>query len=821
MQSQVEPYPVFEKKAFQAFDIFRNELSPSDYSLVPFFFFLRKAGVLDRILEGNPSDVKAQLKDLVFDYVRVASTEGKLDLVFETLSPVIDRLSNTTLLDLVRFLASFDEVSFQQHFEELFESSLYRASKIEGRAGGQHLQPLELSRLVSSLANTPAGGKVYNPFAGPASLGVLMERDVAYYGQEIDPRTWALGQLRLLAHGKATENQYQLGNSVDDWNPASLKYDLIVANPPMGMRLAPCYENEFGRFKTVESFFISRALKDLKEEGKIIAVLPQGFLFRGGVELKIRQLLIEQDLLEMVISFPGGILSNTAIPFALLVINKAKADKGEVLLINADDFVERVSNKERRIQYAPLHAAITNAEESNGFLRRVSNAEIATHNYNLHPGRYFIEEIEPVKPDEPLVELGKLLKEVRGKKPQSATKGRLILLRDLKAESGNFYLDTRQVEISEIPPQAHILDRSALLLTVRWNTLKPTYFKFKGDIIYATKDILACEIDEQRVDVGYLIKELSADYVLEQIAKYRTGAVIPYISKKDLFQVKVKLPPLEVQKERLIQALLTKQSSEQAKHISDLTQMRLEMFREFASARHSLNQYLNGISSGVAATHKFLLKNNGKAISLTDKFSETLGTTVEEHLNSLKGKVKLMSELLASLEVKLAKKPVEQLDLFNLVKEAQHLFADPELFSFRLEIDKESLKNGNRSVIQPFVIINKDDFFKLFSNIVENAKVHGFGSRKGNIIKTDISYDAGTESLILVIANNGCPLPKGFNKNLYSIRGEKAGNTAQNGIGGADVAQIVRDYNGKFDLISDEDSDFPVSVKISFPLFKQ
>ena len=51
--------------------------------------------------------------------------------------------------------------------------------------------------------------------------------------------------------------------------------------------------------------------------------MPHGVLFRGGAEGKIRQKLIEENLLDAVIGLPANLFFGTGIPAAILVFDRA------------------------------------------------------------------------------------------------------------------------------------------------------------------------------------------------------------------------------------------------------------------------------------------------------------------------------------------------------------------------------------------------------------------------------------------------------------------------------------------------------------------
>ena len=68
--------------------------------------------------------------------------------------------------------------------------------------------------------------------------------------------------------------------------------------------------------------------------GRMAVVVPHGVLFRGAAEGRIRQKLIDENLLDVVIGLPEKLFYGTGIPAAILVFRKRKADD-RVLFIDA------------------------------------------------------------------------------------------------------------------------------------------------------------------------------------------------------------------------------------------------------------------------------------------------------------------------------------------------------------------------------------------------------------------------------------------------------------------------------------------------------
>ena len=122
-------------------------------------------------------------------------------------------------------------------------------------------------------------------------------------------------------------------------------------------------------------------------------IMPHGVLFRGGKEKLIRELFINDDVIEAIISLPPGLFYGTGIPACVLVMNKNKPDalKDKVLFINADrEYAEgKAQNKLRPEDIEKIDFVFTHKREIPKYSRLVDKAEIVeTHDYNLNIRRY-------------------------------------------------------------------------------------------------------------------------------------------------------------------------------------------------------------------------------------------------------------------------------------------------------------------------------------------------------------------------------------------------------------------------------------------------
>ena len=125
--------------------------------------------------------------------------------------------------------------------------------------------------------------------------------------------------------------------------------------------------------------------------------------------------------------------------------------------------------------------------------------------------------------------------------------------------------------------------------------------------------------------------------------------------------------------------------------------------------------------------------------------------------------------------------------------------------NYEKAITVENVIGRNKTI--PSLYVSKIDLQRLISNIVDNARKHGFtdSNRKDYEMKVSLSINSESNMFQIDFKNNGNPLPEGMNKMRYGIKGEKAGKTAGTGIGGSYVKKFVEHYGGDYDVFMEGD----------------
>nr|WP_275895308.1 N-6 DNA methylase [Xylella taiwanensis] len=138
--------------------------------------------------------------------------------------------------------------------------------------------------------------------------------------------------------------------------------------------------------------------------GRMAVVLPQGTLFRKGVEGRIRQTLLHMDLIEAVIGLAPNLFYGTGLAACILVLRKRKPAKHKNKVLIAD--ASRLFRRGRAQNYLePAHAAeilrwYRGYAEVQDAVRVVSLNEIKAADWTLNISRYVLpplqEDIPPL-----------------------------------------------------------------------------------------------------------------------------------------------------------------------------------------------------------------------------------------------------------------------------------------------------------------------------------------------------------------------------------------------------------------------------------------
>ena len=140
-------------------------------------------------------------------------------------------------------------------------------------------------------------------------------------------------------------------------------------------------------------------IKSMKpNSGRMAIVLPHGVLFRKGAEGRIRQELIEKDILEAVIGLGANIFYGTQLAACILVFsqNKKKDKKDNILFIDASEQIRvgRAQNFLDPEHVNHIYNWYKSFQDVENFVKVITISEIADNEYNLNIPLYVEKKIE-------------------------------------------------------------------------------------------------------------------------------------------------------------------------------------------------------------------------------------------------------------------------------------------------------------------------------------------------------------------------------------------------------------------------------------------
>ena len=301
-----------------------------------------------------------------------------------------------------------------------YEYLLKRFSDESATSAGQFFTPRAVVHLLVRILDPEPTDSVYDPACGSAGMLIEAATEVIqsggkvgrmrFYGQEVNATSAAIGRMNLFIHNvedAQIRREDTLNKPLFVTDKGKLQqFDLVVANPPFSLKgwgadkwATDPHKRALGGVPPKNNgdyAWIQHMLASMKPEtGRVGVVMPHGILFRGGAEGKIRQHLLEADLLDAIIGLGPNLFYGTTIPACLLIFRATK-DKNRQKHVLFIDGAKRFSKGKNQNELSEadvddLHAIYESAgDESKPDIaaRLVPLSEIEENNWDLNIGRY-------------------------------------------------------------------------------------------------------------------------------------------------------------------------------------------------------------------------------------------------------------------------------------------------------------------------------------------------------------------------------------------------------------------------------------------------
>ncbi len=413
-------------------DVFDDELKQlgntakyidSDHSLVRFYIPAKSRW--DAV-----SKQTTNLGEFLTDAVRAVSREnpklsGVIDIKdFNETSAGQRTLGDNQLRSLIQVLSQhrlgLKDVASDM-LGNAYEYLLRKFAEGQGQSAGEFYTPPEVAVLMSHMLDPQPGNTIYDPACGSGGLLIkchLHFREVygkdpgvaplRFYGQELNSATFAMCRMNAFLHD--LDADIKIGDTMHnpeftDAAGALQHFDCVTANPMWNQKFdQPTYENDtYGRFdygippaSSADWGWLQHMYASLSDKGKMGVVIDTGAVSRGSGnqgsnrERDIRKKFVEKDLVEAVILMPENLFYNTSAPGIIMLINKDKKHKKQVMLINASkEFSKgRPKNFLTDQNIARISDVYQKWQEAEGLSKIVTNEEALRNDSNLSPSRY-------------------------------------------------------------------------------------------------------------------------------------------------------------------------------------------------------------------------------------------------------------------------------------------------------------------------------------------------------------------------------------------------------------------------------------------------
>lgn len=475
---------------------------------------------------------------------------------------------------LTLFLKEINEISYDNS-ENLGNAFEYLLS-IMGSQGdaGQFRTPRHIIDFIVNIVKPTKIDKILDPACGTAGFLISAYKYIIetakkadkrlapkelndltnnIQGYDISPDMVKLALVNMYLHKFKEPKIYEYDTltKLDRWDDY---FDVILANPPfMTPKGGIQPHNRFGvKANRSEVLFVDYIMEHLNTVGRAGVIVPEGIVFQSANAYKeLRKKLVDENYLYAVVSLPSGVFQPySGVKTSILLMDKQLAKKTDKILfveIQNDGFDLGAQRREIDKNDLPQATEFINqwrntinthsefAIESK-MITLVEKSKIAENEeYNLTASRYkVIKDYSNCKWD--MVKLGDVCEILDSLRKPISKVNRVKGIYPYYGASGvvdyidKYIFDEKCVLIGEDGAKWGAGEQSAFIATGKYwvnnhcHILRPNRTKIKDELLVNILNHL-------------------------DLIKFISGCVVPKLTQKDLKNIQIPLPPLEVQEE--------------------------------------------------------------------------------------------------------------------------------------------------------------------------------------------------------------------------------------------------------------------------------
>ena len=560
-------FVLHERVLWSLLDGFRSIGANEDVAFIASWQILAWAKLSQRksipdSLSLHKSNLPANIGELNYIFTRISELRhlGENSKAFKEILTVPADAKTSHIIDIVldikqqNLLGGFDVYSCLSENPSKHRRNLYSSL------------PLEIVDLMIGIAGNIEGKNIYCPWDNFSDFASTLEMIGAIASIEIEQSI-----VFPLLVNIFNETNVKVSNSNPIERPGFIskekltKFDLCIAFPPLGEKYNLRDRDWYNRFPEETGSGAVLHIRHVLAQtiGRVIIAVPNSVLFSSGVEQSLRQDLLVKNQIEAVISLPPALLSQTQIPFSIIVLDNQVRSSDLISFVNGNDerfFTKDGRGRSRLFNWKELLDTLRHGKDESSVVR-VPVQKVLENNSYLEVSAYILppqrKQINRVLGDSQSASLNDLVNFVRPPLKQKVTD-------DSKSDRG---IAALEVTIGDFSEYGYAQNPTRVVTLEKDIKNESNYFLKSGDILIAVKantgkvSIVSAAANSQqnipwvvnqsclilrckdKIDPKVLFVYLSSEigqYLLRSIS---SGATIPLIQLARLKELQVVVPP--------------------------------------------------------------------------------------------------------------------------------------------------------------------------------------------------------------------------------------------------------------------------------------
>ena len=358
----------------------------------------------------------------VNDAMKEIETENKE--LSGILPKTFQKLDNRTIITLLKNFNQIPDDIEGDAFGRIYEYFLGKFALADGSRGGEFFTPTSIVKLIVEIIE-PYRGRIYDPACGSGGMFVQSHefvkrhlengkklrasREIAIYGQEKTDQTVRIAKMNLAIHGLSGD--IREGNTYyEDRHKSVGKFDFTMANPPFNVKGIdkerikddPRFSYGISRADNGNYIWIQIFLNSLNDKGRAGFVMANSASDAGHSEKEIRQKMIEDGTVDVIVAVGPNMFYNVTLPVTLWFLDRGKKKtdrKNKILFIDARNIYRQIDRAHRDWtdeQIEQIASIVRSYRGENGkkyqnikgLCKLATIEEVKKAGYSLNPGRY-------------------------------------------------------------------------------------------------------------------------------------------------------------------------------------------------------------------------------------------------------------------------------------------------------------------------------------------------------------------------------------------------------------------------------------------------